>query len=243
VSRPAPHKAGRLFYEKKKITVILPAMEAILYFLIPGFEGIAFLASLSIYFRQSGSPEKYLRLLSFYLLFDFIVEIILSYEALNKQNNLLINNLEAMLSFCFYIYILRVFINSEKAKQVLLACLVAFPLIFAANIFLVQKSQVFQSMTYCLGCLLVASSCIYYFLELFQRKHSVNLAREPTFWICSGLLFYSACSFPIYGLINFVHVGLALVHVIVFVLDFVNILLYLSFTIAFLCRLKTRKSM
>jgi hypothetical protein len=57
-------------------------------------------------------------------------------------------------------------------------------------------------------------------------------------------LFYSACSFPIYGLINFFHrAAMTLVHVIVFALDFVNILLYLSFTIAFLCRLKTRKSM
>jgi hypothetical protein len=115
-------------------------------------------------------------------------------------------------------------------------------LIFAGNIFLLQKFQVFQSITYCLGCLLVVAACIYYFWELFQSKNYVKLTGEPAFWICSGLLFYFACSFPIYGLINFISdLGQKVFHMIEIILDFLIILLYLSFTIAFLCRLRTRK--
>jgi len=215
-------------------------MEAVIFYLEPILAGIVFLVSLTIYLRRP--VELYLRLLSFYLLLDCLVEFITNYLALHVRNTVLLSSLTALVQFCFYIYILREVIRSRKAKLVLLYCLVIFPLIFAGNIVLVQKSQVFQSITYCLGCLLVVAACIYYLWELFQKKVYFNLAREPAFWICSGILFYFACSFPIYGLINFISgLGQKVFHIIEIILDFLIILLYLSFTIAFICRLRTRK--
>jgi hypothetical protein len=89
----------------------------------------------------------------------------------------------------------------------------------------------------------IVAACIYFFLELFQSKNYVNLVREPAFWICSGLLFFCTCSFPVYGLINFINFEYSIIRIILYVFDFVNIFLYLSFTIAFLCRLRTRKSL
>jgi hypothetical protein len=215
-------------------------MEAVLFYLVPVFSGIAFLASLTIYFRRP--PEGYFRIFSFYLLYDFITTTIGYYLDKRHYNTILYSDLTTIVSLCFYIYLMRVIIRSPKAKRILLYCLVAFPLISAINIFLVQKSG-FQTMTYSLGSLLIVGACIYYFWELFQSKNYVNLAREPTFWICSGLLFYYTCQFPVYGLVNHISTDKAVVQVIVVVLDFVGILLYLSFTIAFLCRLKPRKSM
>ncbi len=104
----------------------------------------------------------------------------------------------------------------------------------------------FHTMTYCLGCLLIVIFCIYYFWELFQAPNSINLTRQPAFWICSGLLFYYACTFPIYGMLNFIdpaHPDMSLANKLVTMSTFIYIFLFLSFTIAFLCRLKTRKSM
>jgi hypothetical protein len=96
-------------------------------------------------------------------------------------------------------------------------------------------------MTYTSGCVLIVITSIYYFWETFQQKNSVNLIREPAFWICSGLLFYFTCTFPLNGLLNFVS---ALPQVIVQNLFQIYILLtiflYLSFTIAYLCRLKVK---
>ena len=215
-------------------------MEAILFYLVPVFCGIAFLASLDIYFRPP--VESYFRVFSFYLLYDFISQTYGDYQALHHQNTILYSDLTTLVSSCFYIYLMRVIIRSRKAKLILLYCLIAFPLISAINIFLVQNSGVFQTMTYSLGCLLIVGACIYYFWELFQSKKYINLAREPTFWICSGLLFFYTCLFPVYGLINFISTAPAVIHVILVVLDFVGILLYLSFIIAFLCRLRPRKS-
>lgn len=216
-------------------------MEAILFYFIPIFAGIAFLASLTIYLRRP--IPLYLRLLSFYLLYDCINESYTNYLALHIRNTVLLSSLSTVVSFCFFLYVVRAVIRDPKAKRILLYCLLAFPLISGGNIFLVQKPEVFQTMTYSLGCLLVVAACIYYFLELFRSRSYVNLLREPAFWICSGLLFYSACSFPVYGLINFIHFEKSIILVILYILDFINILLYLSFTIAFLCRLRTRKSL
>jgi hypothetical protein len=212
-------------------------MEAVLFYLVPVFCGIAFLASLVIYLRPP--VELHFRVFSFYLLYDTISQAYGEYQALHKNNTILYSNLTAIVSFCFYIYLIRVIIRSPKAKRILLYCLVAFPLISA--IFLLQNSG-FQTITYSLGCLLIVGACIYYFWELFQSKNYINLAREPAFWICSGLLFNYTCLFPEYGLVNFISTDRAVIRVLLVVLDFVGILLYLSFTIAFLCRLKPRNS-
>jgi hypothetical protein len=217
-------------------------MEFFLFYAIPFFAGISFLISLTAFIRPRAA--FYLRLLSLYLLLDCIVETFTSYQALHQRNTQLINGLSSTVSFVLYIYIMREIIHLPKARRVLLYCMWAFPLFFVVNIFLVQKSGVFQSITYSLGCLLIVTASIYYFWELFQNKTYVNLIREPAFWICSGLLFYCACSFPVYALLNFIsNVSRSFGRIVGLIMDLVYILLYLSFTIAFLCRLRPRKSL
>ena len=215
-------------------------MEFFLFYLIPISAGITFLISLTTFIPPTA--RFYLRLLCLYLLLDCIVETYTSYQALHRQNTQLVNSLSSTVSFVLYIYILREIIHNPKARKALLYCLLIFPLISVVNIFLIQK-YVYQSITYSLGCLLIVAFSIYYFWELFQRKTYVNLAREPAFWICSGLLFFSACSFPVYAFLNLLqNLGPTVSRVMAFLMDLVNILLYLSFTIAFLCRLRPRKS-
>jgi hypothetical protein len=212
-----------------------------LFYAIPFFAGVAFLASLTAYLKPRAA--LYLRFLSLYLFIDCAVETYTSYQAYHGHNTQLVAGLSSAVFFCFVIYILRVITYGPKARRALLYCLFIFPLIFIANIFFFQK-YVFQSMTYSLGCLLIVTACIYYFWELFQNKTYVNLIREPAFWICSGILFYCACSFPVYALLNFIgNVSPSFGRIIALIMDLVYIFLYLSFTIAFLCRLRPRKSM
>jgi hypothetical protein len=158
-------------------------------------------------------------------------------------DNTFSGNLSTTVDFTFYLYVIREVVHSRGAKRFLLVFLFAYPAVALLTILLIQRHG-FHTMTYALGCLLIIIFCIYYFWELFQRPNSVNLGRQPAFWICSGLLFYFSCTFPIYGGLNLVKVLPTLILqnlLAIFVL--LNILLYLSFTIAFLCRLKTRRSM
>lgn len=217
-------------------------LEGHLYYFTPIFAAIAFLASLTI-FRGAGTA-KYLKVFSFFLLINLVTDTISAIQDAYVINNLVFVNLVTVFDFAFYCYFIREIIRSPLVKKILLYCLIIYPAVFLANTLLIQGSVVFHSMTYALGSLLIIVSCIYYFWELFQQTYSVNLGRQPAFWICSGLLFYYACTFPFYVTTNLVS---ALPKVIlknlllIFVL--LNILLYLSFTIAFLCRLRNRKSM
>jgi hypothetical protein len=212
------------------------------YYITPFFAAIAFVASLTI-FKDRENP-RYLKTFSFFLLINVVTDTVSAIQDTYVINNMVFVNLVTVFDVIFYVYFVREIIRRPLVKKILLYCLIIYPAIFLVNTLLIQGSVVFHSMTYALGCLLIVVSCVYYFWELFQQNYSVNLSRQPAFWISCGLLFYYACTFPFYGTTNLVR---ALPDVIlrnllvIFIL--LNILLYLSFTIAFLCRPRNRKSM
>jgi hypothetical protein len=204
--------------------------------------GIAILVGLSIYFQPD--TDIYLRLFPIFLFLTEVIIYIATYLSAQHENNIILYNFFGSFEFCFYFFVLYRIIQKRLAKKIIFYILCIYPLLALINIFFIQGLTSFQSITYALGCLLIVTICIYYFLELFQLEHSVNLIRQPAFWICSGLLFFYACSFPIFGLANFLR---SLPYVILknlsTIIDLLNIFLYSSFTIAFLCRLRIRKSM
>ena len=203
---------------------------------------VAFLASLTIFFFPS--DQRYLRYFPFFLLVNAIYSGIENYLALAGTDNNWLSNLSTVFEFTFYFYLLSEIIQNRRIKGIFPYVIMAYPILALLNIFFIQRSG-FHTMTYALGCLLILAFSIYYFWELFQRPSSVNLGRQPAFWICSGLLFYYPCTFPIYVPVNFLSpLPKVILQNLLFILALLNILLYLSFTIAFLCRLsKTRRSM
>jgi len=202
-------------------------------------ESICFLVSLTLFFQ--GSIPKYLKTFPFFLLVTIIIEIIGKILANERVNATMMYNVFTTFEFIFYLYILRGIIYKVKVKKIILWLIVIYPVLVLINIIFFQ-TETFHTNTYALGCLLIVAACIYYFLELFQSTHSVNLVREPAFWICSGLLFFYTCSFPMVGLWNHLP-GLPRIILknLNTVIHFLNILLYSLFSIAFLCRIRFRK--
>jgi hypothetical protein len=188
----------------------------------------------------------YLRLFPLFLLLTLIVELISYYLYINarKATITLLYNFFSLFEFLFYMYVIRAIIQNKRVKKIVFYISGLYLLLVILSFLFIQKITSFNSMTYALGCLLIGAICIYYFYELFQSSHSVSLVRQPSFWICSGLLFYYCCSFPIFGLLNFLKTGPTVIQnnfgVIILLL---NVFLYSSFTIAFLCRIRVRKSM
>lgn len=213
-------------------------MEILLYFY---FIGLSFLASLSMAFRRDAPP--YLRFFSLFLLATGIVELTASYLFVHRRNNIVMYNLFSVVEFLFYFFVLYQAIHNRKAKRIVFHISWIYLLLCSINMAFVQKIIAFHSMTYALGCLLIAAVSIYYFLELFQLEHSVNLAREPAFWICSGLLFYYACSFPIIAFSNFLNnLPGVILRNLATIVNLLNVFLYSAFTVAFLCTIRVRKS-
>lgn len=202
---------------------------------------LSFLTSLLFLIKQP-KPNK----LAYFTLFLFItlsVEFSGNYLSSKNISNTPLYNIFTSVEFIFYIYMIRKFIQRPLAKKIFVYAMLAYGLAAFINIFLIQGIMVFHTITYAIGCLVIVFCAVYYFYETLFRPTPVTLVRMPDFWICSGLLFYYAVSFPIYGFTNFV---MSLPHALLknfnLFIQILNIILYTMFSIAFLCRFKVTKS-
>lgn len=198
------------------------------------FIALSFLVSLTIYF--SGKPIPFhLKIFPPFLASTLTVESTSQYLAARGVNNIALYNFFTTFEFGFYLYFISLVVHSRTAKKIIYATIVLYSLAAVANILFYQGMKIFHSVTYAVGCLLVVIFGIYYFLELFRVSRSLRLKYNPTFWICSGLLFFYCCSFPLYAFINYWSGIQIVVDSFDDIFNIVNIFLYLLFTIAFLC--------
>jgi len=206
-----------------------------IYFLI-----FSILAGITVYFRKNA--PLHLRLLPVFLLMTIIIEYIGFWMYNRTGTSTPLFNFYIVFNFTFFLYILREIISDKKFKKIGLYAIIAYALCTLVNIFYGQGLNVWNSMSYSLGCLLIVLFCIYYFLELFRKPKSTHLTKEPAFWIVSGLLFFYCCSFPFLGLNNLLNdAPLVLKNNLRNILAVLNVLLYVLFSIAFLCQYNFRR--
>ncbi|MDE3236621.1 MAG: hypothetical protein KGO81_11750 [Bacteroidota bacterium] len=198
---------------------------------------------IGIYSAPSHNKKLYTKVFPGFLFISLLVEIISVYRNWKHLNTIFIYNIFTVIEFSFYLWLIFEIINKKRAKKIIGFAIGFYFITAAINIFFIQGLHHFHTLTYSLGCLLIVAACIYYFYELFERPHFINLLKEPPFWICTGLMFFYTCSFPIYGLSNLL---LSLPKIFIknigtFII-LLNVFLYTMFTIAFLCKIKVRKS-
>lgn len=204
------------------------------------FIAISFLASISIYFTSNKS-YYYLKLFPPFLLATLIAEALGGYLSSLGRPNVWLYNFFTVFEFCFYLWIISFIINNKRMKKILKTVLLFYTLASTVNIIFIQKMKAFHTITYALGCLLIVIFCFYYFFELFKLPKAVKLINNPAFWICSGLLFFYCCGFPLYGLTNYLsRISSLFIPNFYSIIIILNCFLYTLFTIAFLCRIKTR---
>ena len=199
------------------------------------FVAFSFLVSISVYHELKPS-FYYLKLFPPFLFFTLAEEIAGSYLWSIGHNNLILYNFFSTFEFCFYLWIIGLIIYSKRMKIIIRISILLYFLSATINILFIQKITSFHTVTYSIGCLLIVFFCIYYFLELFRLPKSISLINNPAFWICSGLLFFYCCGFPLYGFINYLeNISILLIRNFDRIFTILNIFLYSLFTIAFLC--------
>jgi hypothetical protein len=205
----------------------------------PIFEIICFLVSLALFFQAS--IPKYLKTFPFFLLVTLGVEFANMLFVKTEKISVLLFNIFTTFEIVFYLFIVSCCIYNLKIRRIIWWIIAIYPVLVFINRTYFQV-KTFHTNTYSLGCLLIVAACVYYILELFQSTRSVNLLREPAFWICSGLLFFYTCTFPLIGLWNHLHglPGIILRNLFA-ILQVLNVLLYSLFSIAFLCRVRFRR--
>lgn len=197
------------------------------------FIALSLLASLFVY-RLRGS--LYLKLFPPFLFLTLVTEIYSTYLSDIGKNNAPIYNFFSALEFCFYLTVISFIIKNKKTARIIHVITLLYAVVACINILFVQKIKTFHTTTYSGGCLLVVAFSIYYFYELFRMPGSGKLEYNPAFWICTALLFFYCCGFPLYGLVNLWSSSWTLmVKSFTMITTVLNIFLYCLFTIAFLC--------
>lgn len=202
---------------------------------------MAAISACTIYFEKDASAP--LKLFPVFLLLTFCVEATAIKISNAGYTTVLLYNIFTTLEFAYYFWLFKSILHQPTVKKILSNLIWLLPLLALLDKIFIQKGLlVFLSFTYSFGCLLIVAATIMFFYELFQMGRSVDLIRERPFWISSGLLFYYTCGFPLFAVTNFFSAPTS-----VFLQNYnsisslLNILLYSSFIIASLCRIKIRK--
>ncbi len=201
---------------------------------------ISFISSLST--LSIKNDKLIFRLFSLFLFTTFIIELVADKMAENKQSNILIYNLFTTFEFCFYFFFFHFVLKKYLKESKIYYIIPLYVALALVNIFLIQGKDNFHTYTYIFGCLSCIVLSITYFYFLFKYSKINNLTKDPVFWISAALLLYYSCTLPVFGIINFLtNLAVPFYSELAFIIAFMNIVLYLLFTIGFLCRISIKK--
>lgn len=97
--------------------------------------------------------------------------------------------------FIFSWFFLQI-IQSRRVKRILVGSIVSYSILFACYSWVVGiGSNIIQSTTI-LESIILLIPCLTWYRELFTHKESVNLIREPEFWLVTGIFFYLCAIIP-----------------------------------------------
>ncbi len=204
-------------------------------------EWCCFITSLIFLSKSTGVWRFFIPLL-FIIIFAETAGWYLSY-VLKKGNNNWIFNLLLTINISFSIWM---FTTAEPLRKVKtkLFFIMAFYIVFAAcNLFFVQGFWEYNGITEALGGIILAVISCYFFYALLKEEGFRNLFRYEYFWLANGLLFSSLGS-VLYIFLHYLHAfrkhtG---INIYGYVNYGINVLLYGSLIIAFICRKRNTRS-
>jgi hypothetical protein len=159
---------------------------------------------------------KFGRAFFFYILFDFTIGIwdyyLMYFSSMpikTKADFISISNIcvAAVELFTYYYFFLHN-LQNLVIKGIIKYLLIAFVLIVITLITFVREPS-YRRATGFIGAiefLFLLLPCITYYFELFSVKTSEDLLRRPSFWITTGIFFYSVISIPYYLIDDFLQV-------------------------------------
>jgi len=201
-------------------------------------EWAAFIAALVLLDKRTGQWR-------FFKIFAFIAILLdatgwyLSYIA--RQNNNLPYNLFLLVNALFFIWVFSM--ATPKMKRLCYWLMVAFSLAWLTNFIFGQGMFIYNSYTEITGDVILAFLSCYLFYRLLTQEQYVNLFAYEYFWLAAGLLLSALGSMLLYLFLDALqryhdNTGINLYGYINYT---VNVLLYGSLIIAFICRRKNSR--
>lgn len=198
---------------------------------------------IALFSKLQKHPPHYVNTFILYISLTIVVEIIGWFYSMHRENNLIFYNFYLVANYPYLFYLIRSFLINEKIKKLLAWMAVVFPILALFNVVFIQGFHNFNTYTYITGCTLVVTASIVYFYERIKYPGPENLLHDPTFWISTSLLFYYSCSLPLNGILNLISNMPFYVYKTIYLINLVmNSILYLLFSVSFICNLTFRRS-
>lgn len=153
------------------------------------------------------------------------------------QNSLFL--IDLLFWYYFFSRILSDEKDSNKIKSLLLiTLLISVYLLFFTN---VDKRNVH---IIALASICKTIFCIFFYYKLFKNLSYKNILSEPSFWIVTGLIFYSCLSLPFYGLSSYIKMQFSplVLNNIFSISNMLIIIMHLFFIKAYLCTIRVHRA-
>jgi hypothetical protein len=137
-----------------------------------------------------GCADK--KLLTVYLVLTVLVMGYSNWLADKGINNMYLYHAYTLVEALLLVPLLHGYARTNKA--LLGAMLVGYPAFWLVNVLLLEPVTVFNSNSATVLALLLSFLCLRYFLYLVQTDDILYFQKLSSFWIVSGLLFYSMVS-------------------------------------------------
>jgi hypothetical protein len=147
-------------------------------------------------------------------------------------------NIFTTIEFIFYFSLFFMHLKNQTLRSLVLFFIPVYVILVIVNLTFVQGlNKTFHTYTFLLGSFFIVIFCCCYFYEsVLPGQVDEQLAKQPFFWICSGLLIYYLGSVIINALFDYLisndmrEQGIRIYNIITHSL---NVILYSSFCISF----------
>ncbi len=162
---------------------------------------------------------------------------------LHNYSNALPFNLLMLLSTSFFIWFFTKAKYLQHVKRTLLYATYFFVIFALINLFFFQGLWIYNSNSETVGDIMLAVICCYFFYTLLSADEHVDLLSLDYFWLATGLLFYSLGSALLYQFSGTLkdYYDEYRIDIGTYINYALNLILYISFTIAFFFRWKTTR--
>ncbi|MGX5852465.1 hypothetical protein ACWKW6_02425 [Dyadobacter jiangsuensis] len=134
-------------------------------------------------------------------------------------------------------------ISFVRARTVILVSMLIIVVLNIINILVESDNKLFGTYTFLLAAISLSVWSIIYFYQLIQEAEIKNPARNPDFWICTGILFFYAGTFFLMGFINYIYKNNPKLAQELYVINhLLNCILYGMITYGFICQARYQKS-
>jgi hypothetical protein len=195
----------------------------------------AFIAALLLLDRKTKAWQSFIPFLFIVLLAETAGWY---YGPYLKQYNDWVYNMLYFVNTPFFIYIFSRAAPLQGKRRMLYLTIIFFLLLAFLNICFFEGFRIFNSYTKVLGDIILAALSCYFFYSELKEEGFRDLFHYEYFWLANGLLFYSLGAIILYLFLPSLRRFYEQTHIRVYthIAGVLNILLYSSLIIAFICR-------